>query len=609
MSRCAAPIFRTLLAAIAAFAIAALPVHARADQRASYSFQGDVITFARIVDMHGARAVSIDDPGVRQLLSALAATATWQPDQRYILVTTAQPQVISFALGDKRYDVGPVTLTAPFAPFVLDGNAFVPFDELLRALGLALKTQGSQQILQPQLTSLDVQPSGDGYKVIARGALPLDGRITVQNSGKVVILFDGVGSALSPSRTIDGAPVRQIDVASTGTASHPRTTVTLTLSRNAGSPLTGTDDQRDFTVAFNGAAAAVTQAPPAASGAPAQPQTHVTSVQTQNETGGFTVHIAVDAPASYDWHRLHPPDNRIWIDIHNARLAMPPSDSTVRVHQQNPTTVRVAFSLAAYQTIDVVPDDQGVSVTVGSDLADESAPRSGSGTTGQPGSAVAQSSSGPQSWKFTPRSSPLPESTYAPANPRLIVIDPGHGGSDPGTIRGDYQEKTIALDVSKRVRDILVKRGWQVVMTREDDRDVYAPNDSDRDELQARDDVANRKGARLFLSIHVNSFINSGPHGATVYYYKPEDYTLAQAVRRRIATGVPIKDDGVIKDKLYVLHHADMPSTLVEMAYLSNPDDRRLLASPQWRQSIAQAIADGVGDYAGPAPSGVGPSQ
>ena len=129
-------------------------------------------------------------------------------------------------------------------------------------------------------------------------------------------------------------------------------------------------------------------------------------------------------------------------------------------------------------------------------------------------------------WKFGPRSS------YVPTNPRLIVIDPGHGGSDPGTQHGGLREADITLDMAKRLRDTSWARGWQVRLTRETDVDVYAPNDSAHDELQARVDVANKAGARLFVSIHANAFINSGPYGTTCYISKPDDVAFARIVER-----------------------------------------------------------------------------
>lgn len=577
---------------------------------------------------NGARAVAADDPGLLSLLNGIGATLTWQPGERYILFTTAEPVVISFALGDSRYDVGPVKQTAPFAPFLLAGHPYVAFDELVHALEFAVKNNGSQLVLQPQLASIEVQTSSSGAKLVAHAGMPIDARITSESSSRLVITFDGLGSMLPAARVLGGGPVQRIDVRSDGTVTHPQTQVTLQLSPGTTHGTPGTDDQRDFTIGFDGAAAAaqpVAQAEPegvessaplpsASPQAPAGP-VQVTGVDIQPQNGSMVVRIAVSGNTTYDWHRLRPPDNRFWIDVHNARLAIPPVDqpgsdpvTAIRVHQQNPDTVRIALSLADFDTIAVTPNVSGIVIAINATVADQSVPRGGSGTIGD--NAVAAASPAP--WKFSPR--PEASSTpakYVAANPRLIVIDPGHGGSDPGSCHpvgscaganSNDIEKVLTLDISRRLRSILVARGWQVIMTRETDKDVYAPNDSAADELQARDDVANHNGARLLVSVHVNSFINSGPHGATVYYYKPIDLALAQALSKRIGSELSVKNDGVVKDKLYVVHHATMPATLVETAFLSNPDDRALLEDPQWRQQMAQAIADGIQDYAGAPP-------
>ncbi len=331
--------------------------------------------------------------------------------------------------------------------------------------------------------------------------------------------------------------------------------------------------------------------PPFATPTPSPQPVQVTAVDVQPQSGSVTIRITVSGDGAYEWHRLRPPDNRWWVDIHGARLAIPPTDQTasdpvssVRTRQQSPDTVRIALSLSAFDQVDVAPSDAGITITVTNrTLAD--APRSGAGTFGSNATAIA-----------TPVASPS-AARYVPTNPNLIVIDPGHGGSDPGTVRGDTQEKTLTLDMARRVRDILVARGWQVVMTREVDRDVFAPNDSGRDELQARDDVANSKGARLLISIHVNSYVNSGPHGVTTFYYKSSDFAFAQAVNQRVISELGIKNNGVIKDKLYVVNHASMPAALIETAFISNPDDLALLQSNSWRQKMAQAIADGIVDY------------
>ena len=603
----------SVLALLAAVLFAAQP--ARADDRLVLHLDGKAIVLTHVRAQGSSRAVAADDPGLLTFLNRIGATLTWQPGERYVLFTTAEPVVVSFAVGDTGYDVGPVRQNAPFAPYLLGGHPYVPLDELVHALDFAIKADGSQLVLQPQLASIDVQSSPSGTRFIAHAGMPIDGRIIADGGNTLVLAFDGIGSTLQSGKLASSAPVDRIGVKVLGTVTHPRTELTLYLTPGTTHGGPGSDDQRNFTIAFNGASNVVSGASPQVSTTPAPSPAapaatiaapvQVTAVDVQPQNGTMLVRISVNGNATYEWHRLRPPDNRFWLDVHNARLAIPPvnqpgSDpvTAVRVHQQNPDTVRIALSLTDFDTIDVTPNATGAIITVSGTLADEtSAPRAGSGTIGAV--AVANASPAPSDWKFSPHPTDTP---YVPANPRLIVIDPGHGGSDPGSYRGDAVEKAITLDISKRLRDILVARGWQVMMTRDTDKDVYQPNDSASDELQARDDVANTNGARLLVSVHVNAFMNSGPHGATLYYYKPEDLALAQAVDKRVASELSLKNDGVIKDKLYVIHHAAMPATLIETAFVSNPDDRALLQDPQWRQQMAQAIADGIGDYAGSPP-------
>jgi N-acetylmuramoyl-L-alanine amidase len=345
---------------------------------------------------------------------------------------------------------------------------------------------------------------------------------------------------------------------------------------------------------------------------------------TTTADGSQTVAITVAGNADYEWHRLRAPDNRFWIDIKGAQLLGGPQDLAepnpliaLRVRQIDPQTVRVALSLAGDDTLEVSPSATGVSVTVGTSPVADTAPRSGTGTIGsvvsasEPQTTVtpvpADEYGAPNdesSWKFGPK-------TYVPTNPKLIVIDPGHGGSDRGSMHGELQEAVLNLDISQRVQAILVARGWQVKMTRTVDHDVDATpasteeaihlghDNADAYALQARDDIANSSGARVFVSIHCNAYLNSGPNGATVYYSKQIDVPLALAMDRVIATsGLGVKDDGTVKSHLYVTMHANMPAVLIETAFLTNPADYEKLSSSDWRQKIAEAIADGIDQYA-----------
>jgi N-acetylmuramoyl-L-alanine amidase len=576
----------------------------------------------------GALAVGVSDPAFAQLLRATGALLTWKPGERYVMITTAVPVVVSFAVGDRRYDVGPLALQASFAPYQSGAEVYLPFDEVLRSLDLAMRRDASGTVLQPQLASLAVQTFGDRVALVAHAGAPLHPRIVAQSATAVTYEFDGVGTTLGGTRPVGGGGVRSIQIVQSGTARDPKTTVTVALLPGASADAPRSNDDRDVVLGFSGSGAPAapvavatavppmpnaqaTYIPPNANGQPAaQPPAGpalVTGVQAQPSASGATVTIAVTGNAGYQWHRLRDPDNRFWIDISGAQLSGPPIDQnepdpliSVRVRQVDPNTVRVAISLAGQKQLDVSPSATGVTIDVGRDeVAD--AERQGSGNIGSTVSASENAApvtpapldanAGTDStWKFGGK-------VYVPTNPRLIVIDPGHGGSDIGTARGSITEAGLTLDMSKRLRDILIARGWQVRMTRDTDVDVYQPNDTAHEELQARDDVANNAGARLLVSIHVNAFINSGPNGTTTYISKPSDVALAQALRRHLAADLGTKDDGIIKSHLYITLHALMPAALIETAFISNPSDLSMLTSSAWRQKVAESIADGIDEY------------
>ncbi len=639
-SRSTAPIFRALLCSglVAAFA---LPAAADAPIKALYLQQP--IVFSHVSGAGASTTVGINDPGLRALLRATGASITWRPGERYVLMTTAAPVVVSFAVGDRRYDVGPVVLQASVAPFLAGSEVYLPFNELLRSLDLAVRPDGATWILQPQLASLDVRSWGNRADVVVRGGIPLRPRIVQDAPGAVIYEFDGVGTALTGTRNVNAGGIRSIAVSQSGPARNPKTIVNVQLLPGASHDVPRSDDGRDIVVSFGpaGWTAQVpfgqTSPPPAAAsngeqsqtpngnvpGAPASGAAAVTGVTVAPSSDGYAVTIAVSGNAAFEWHRLRDPDNRFWVDVKNAQLRTPAIDQTepdplgaLRVRQIDPTTVRIALSLTGPKALAISPATTGLSVDIGSnDVAD--APRAGSGSVGTtiasseqtapvtpaPGNESASSwSDAGNGWKFGPRSS------YVPTNPRLIVIDPGHGGSDRGSSRHGVDEAGLALDMSKRLRDILVARGWQVRMTHDTDVDVYQPNDSAHDELQARVDVANHAGARMFVSIHANAYINSGPYGTTYYISKPGDLGLAQAIERSLSSD-GTKDDGIVRAHLYVTLHSLMPAVLIETAFISNPNDFALLNSSAWRQQVAQSIADGIDRYAAQYPVSNQPAQ
>ena len=188
---------------------------------------------------------------------------------------------------------------------------------------------------------------------------------------------------------------------------------------------------------------------------------------------------------------------------------------------------------------------------------------------------------------------------------KVIVIDPGHGGNDSGAIGPTgVMEKTVTLNIALRLQKLLEAEGATVYMTRSTDAEVSpkGANASDIEELQARCDVANNHDADIFISIHNDSFTNGAAKGTTGYYYSrgsAKSRDLADKVRSGVIDQIGTQSRGTQSCNFYVVKHTDMPATLVEVAFISNPEEEKLLNSDDGAQKAAQGIADGIADYFG----------
>lgn len=186
---------------------------------------------------------------------------------------------------------------------------------------------------------------------------------------------------------------------------------------------------------------------------------------------------------------------------------------------------------------------------------------------------------------------------------KTIVLDPGHGGSDPGAIGPTgLQEKQVTLPIAEYLKSILEAKGAKVILTRTTDVDVYGPHASGVDELQARVNVANGTRADAFISIHINSFSNPNVGGIATYYFDGSDQSkkLASAVQGQIAEHSGFNGDrGIQPGNLYVLRHSLMPSILVELGFISNPKEEGHLKESSTRQQFANELAKGLELYFG----------
>jgi N-acetylmuramoyl-L-alanine amidase len=367
-----------------------------------------------------------------------------------------------------------------------------------------------------------------------------------------------------------------------------------------------------------------------ASVVPVVPPTLVRDLRFKVHQDYTRVVLDLQRSVSFTQSRQNNPD-RIIIELQNSRLSETALDKAKRpsfpgditIQQPHPQSVTVSLNLDAISDYKLLPlsSPDRLVLDVYSRAAEEA--------------NVAQ----------TPQAPPQPPPPVAPTirsaqrpprDIKRIVVDPGHGGKDPGAIgHNGTAEKDITLQVGLKLRDLIVQRlGKQVLMTR--DRDVFI-------ELDDRAKFANSKDADLFLSVHVNSHPQRSTKGLEVYHFgiasdrralevaarendvpvkdlaagvqfiladvltdkKIQDslelaWSTKQAMVARLDERYDVVDHGVKTAPFYVLRYTAMPSILTEIAFISNQTEERLMQTEAFLTRMAEAIFDGVRAYMNP---------
>ncbi|KPQ35759.1 MAG: N-acetylmuramoyl-L-alanine amidase [Phormidesmis priestleyi Ana] len=169
-----------------------------------------------------------------------------------------------------------------------------------------------------------------------------------------------------------------------------------------------------------------------------------------------------------------------------------------------------------------------------------------------------------------------------------VVIDPGHGGRDPGAVGiNGLQEKQVVNDIAPRVAAILRQQGANVVMTRDSDIEV---------DLQPRVQTAERVNASIFVSIHANAISMSRPdvNGLETFYASDAGRRLADTVHATVLRAMRMRDRRVRAARFYVIRQTSMPAILIETGFVTGAEDAPNLANPDWREQMAEAIAEGI---------------
>ncbi len=302
------------------------------------------------------------------------------------------------------------------------------------------------------------------------------------------------------------------------------------------------------------------------------------------------VTIAFSGPVAYEWRRLSEGQKRFVIDF--KRVIFPDNKVTKKIDGKLVEQVRISQYAAKPVPITRVvldlKDAVGVTVSAGS----------------SPNSICLAISENKidTSMAVLSGSGSLGSSSYANlgGGGKTICIDAGHGGSDSGCVSHayGYMEKDVTLDICLKMADNLRRRGWNVILTRETDRDVTWAGSSNTQELRARVDVGYNANADIFVSVHCNAAASSAAEGTSLHVYKRSDRALAECIYPHLLRASGRYDRGIQQDRFFVLVHSQMPAVLVETAFLSNTTEAKLLGDPRYRQSIADGLADGVCVYA-----------
>ncbi|MEO1131495.1 MAG: N-acetylmuramoyl-L-alanine amidase [Cyanobacteria bacterium J06639_1] len=445
----------------------------------------------------------------------------------------------------------------------------------------------------PKTRVYDIQDTAEGFFIPTSGRAQVSTRL-VFDPHRVVV--DVINGDLSGIRAPKQRGVNRLGVSSVRHGQWQRNIARIVLDVAPSS----SDWQATYDAARGGirlypagGAQSATLIPNVPSGQSSGPLANISSVQVQGNrlvlnADGFLFYTSGWDPKTGEY-RLSVTPARLPQSLPNPGLSANSPVELIRFEQVNPRTVSVLVKPSQGFTIAEDSSNQGTR-RIALDIRMMSA---------LPGNNSRFTITRPPNTRVqptTPTLRPPAPTTQRPTNGSgiTVAIDPGHGGYDPGAIGvGGVQEKRVNMAVSNRVKAMLEARGYRVVMTRWDDREI---------DLQPRIDTAVRGRANIFVSIHSNALDRSDISGIETYYLRPDSARLAQVMHRNLVRGSGgAIDRRIRKARFYVVRHTptSMPSVLLEMGYLTNPNEGRRLADPNYQERLAQGIVNGIDEYFG----------
>ena len=371
-------------------------------------------------------------------------------------------------------------------------------------------------------------------------------------------------------------------------------------------PVRFVSESLGMNVVYDGARKQIRINNPAQSTPEYVPSSQITSISTTEAEDSATVAIQLDYPAEKIGELTFIEDSGVlYLDIFGAGYT---TSNRITVNKGAILSVRLGehegYARVAIDTSGATgyykklsTDGTLLKITVDG-MRENDAVTPSPSPTNSPSSSQKPSTSPTPSSSPTPTPAPTPTPEAHITGEKIIVLDAGHGGSDPGAVYthdgAEYKEKTINLAVAKKVRDILTANGIRVEMTREGD--TYPT-------LTERSTFANKLGAAMFVSIHSNSFpANNEVNGIEVYYSKTNNgdrysltsKALATDVYKNLIKNTSASQRGVKTEQHVVTRTSEMPAILIELGFITNQKEAENLYSPAYQDLLASAIASAI---------------
>lgn len=188
-----------------------------------------------------------------------------------------------------------------------------------------------------------------------------------------------------------------------------------------------------------------------------------------------------------------------------------------------------------------------------------------------------------------------------PLYQKTIFLDAGHGGPDSGALYRNIYEKDINLSIVKKLEKKLKEKGAQVFLTRDGDYDLSVPYtvNRKRSDLSRRSNMINRSNCDLYISIHLNADTSTTYHGAQVFYDSKikQNKKISETIQADLKQYLYTTRDAKQKNDMYLFHRLDKPGVLVEIGYITNPNDRYLLMQKEYQEKVANILTNSIIRY------------